>query len=107
MINGGFLGGTGEANRDNNYILDHVDRLRDFPVHIVHGRYDTVCHLYQAEALERALRGAGNSQVHYFITTAGTAASSPKPIPDCAPSSVIYRPPMVHCSRRPPIDAAC
>jgi proline iminopeptidase len=40
MINGGFLGATGKANRDTNYILDHVDRLRDFPVHIVHGRYD-------------------------------------------------------------------
>jgi len=71
MINGGFLGGAGEANRDNNYILDNADRLTDFPVHIVHGRYDRVCHLYQAEALVRALRGAGNSQVHYFITTAG------------------------------------
>jgi proline iminopeptidase len=66
MINGGLLGATGEANRDNNYILDHVDRLRNFPIHIVHGRYDRVCHLYQAEALVRALRGAGNSEVHYF-----------------------------------------
>ena len=71
MINGGFLGGAGEANRDNNYILDHVDRLRDMPVYIVHGRYDRVCHLYQAEALVRALRSAGNRAVTYFITTAG------------------------------------
>jgi proline iminopeptidase len=78
MINGGFLGGTGEANRDNNYILDHVDRLRDFPVHIVHGRYDRVCHLYQAEALVRALRGAGNNQVHYFITIAGHSSLEPE-----------------------------
>jgi proline iminopeptidase len=29
MINGGFLGG--EANRDNNYILAHIARLRDIP----------------------------------------------------------------------------
>jgi proline iminopeptidase len=71
MINGGFLSADGEANRDNNYILDHVDRLRDIPVHIVHGRYDRVCHLYQAEALVRALRNAGNNTVSYFITTAG------------------------------------
>ncbi len=71
MINGGFLGGRGEANRDNNYILDHVDRLRDIPVFVVHGRYDRVCHLYQAEALVRALRTAGNNAVEYFITTAG------------------------------------
>jgi proline iminopeptidase len=78
MINGGFLGATGEANRDNNYILGHVDRLRDIPVHIVHGRYDRVCHLYQAEALVRALRGAGNNKVHYFITTAGHSSLEPE-----------------------------
>ena len=66
-----FLGAGGAANRDNNYILDHIARLRDIPVHVVHGRYDRVCHLYQAEALVRALRDAGNNAVSYFITTAG------------------------------------
>jgi proline iminopeptidase len=71
MINGGFLGAGGEANRDNNHILDHAARLRDIPAHVVHGRYDRVCHLYQAEALVRALRDAGNNAVNYFITTAG------------------------------------
>lgn len=71
MMNGGFLGGAGEDNRENNYILDRVDRLRDIPTHVVHGRYDRVCHLYQAEALVRALRAAGNGDIHYFITTAG------------------------------------
>jgi hypothetical protein len=71
MINGGFLRAGGEANRDNNYILDHVDRLKEIPVHIVHGRYDRVCHLYQAEALVRALRAVGNNEVNYFITMAG------------------------------------
>src|SRR4051794_34971102 len=71
MINGGFLGGSGEANRDNNYILDHVARVRDIPVHVVHGRYDRVCHLYQAEALVWALRNSGNGAVSYSITTAG------------------------------------
>jgi proline iminopeptidase len=78
MINGGFLGGGGEANRDNNYILDHAERLRDIPVHIVHGRYDRVCHLYQAEALVQALRGAGNNAVNYFITTAGHSSFEPE-----------------------------
>lgn len=71
MINGGFLGASREANRDNNYILDHIARLKDIPVHVVHGRYDRVSHLYQAEALVRALRNAGNNAVNYFITTAG------------------------------------
>ena len=71
MINGGFLGAGGEANRDNNYILDHIARLRDILVRVVHGRYGRVCHLYQAEALVRALRDAGNNAVNYFITAAG------------------------------------
>ena len=71
MINGGFLDAGGAPNCDNNYILDHIAGLRDIPVHVVHGRYDRVCHLYQAEALVRALRDAGNNAVNYFITTAG------------------------------------
>jgi proline iminopeptidase len=78
MINGGFLCAGGEANRDNNYILDHVDRLKEIPVHIVHGRYDRVCHLYQAEALVRALRAAGNNEVNYFITMAGHSSLEPE-----------------------------
>jgi proline iminopeptidase len=78
IINGGFLGGAGEANRDNNHILDHVTRLRDIPVNIVHGRYDRVCHLYQAEALVRALRSTGNNAVNYFITTAGHSSFEPE-----------------------------
>jgi proline iminopeptidase len=78
MISGGFLDANGEANRDNNYILDHVARLRDIPVNVVHGRYDRVCHLYQAEALVRALRSAGNNAVNYFITTAGHSSFEPE-----------------------------
>ena len=61
-----------------NHILDHVARLRDIPVHVVHGRYDRVCHLYQAEALVRALRDAGNNAVNYFITTAGHSSFEPE-----------------------------
>ena len=77
MINGGFLGGSGESNRDNNYILNRADRLKEIPTHIVHGRYDRVCHLSQAEALVRALRAAGNNQISYFITTAGHSLLEP------------------------------
>ena len=78
MVSGGFLGGSGDADRDNNYILDHVHRIKDIPVHIVHGRYDRVCHLYQPEALVRSLRGAGNNDVNYFITTAGHSSLEPE-----------------------------
>lgn len=78
MINGGFLCADGEAARGNNHILDHIGRLEDIPTHIVHGRYDRVCHLYQAEALVRALRAAGNNDVHYSITTAGHSGFEPE-----------------------------
>jgi proline iminopeptidase len=78
MSNGGFLGAGGQVNRDNNYILDHIARLRDIPVNVVHGRYDRVCHLHQAEALVRALRGVGNDAVNYFITTAGHSGFEPE-----------------------------
>ena len=44
----------------------------------MHGRYDRVCHLYQAEALVRALRSAGNSGVKYFITTARHSSFEPE-----------------------------
>ena len=78
MISGGFLGSGRAPNRDNNYILDHIARLRDIPVHVVHGRYDRVCHLYQTEALVLAMRGAGNNAVNYFITTAGHSSFEPE-----------------------------
>src|SRR4051794_27358678 len=54
----GFSMANGEANRDNSYILDNIVGLTDIPVNVVHGRYDRVCHLYQAETLVRALRSA-------------------------------------------------
>ena len=78
MTNGGFLGGSGEMNRNNNYILDHIHRIKDIPVHVVHGRYDRVCHLYQSEALVRSLCAIGNNGVNYFITTAGHSSLEPE-----------------------------
>ena len=80
MVNGGFLGG-GAANRDNNYILEHIARLRDIPVHVVHGRYDRVCHLYQAEALVRALAMPAITRSAISSRRLGTAALSPKSTP--------------------------
>lgn len=71
FMNGAFLGGAGEANRDQNYILENVARIRDIPVHIVHGRYDLVCPLFQAEELVRALRAVGNTAIDYRVTAAG------------------------------------
>ncbi len=70
FMNGAFLGGSGEGNRDQNYLLAHCDRLKDIPVAIVHGRYDLVCPLFQAEELVAALKQAGNTQIDYRVTNA-------------------------------------
>jgi putative ABC transport system substrate-binding protein len=54
MINGGFLGAGGEPNRDNNYILDHVARLKEIPVHIggaaLQWESDSVLHILKASS---------------------------------------------------------
>ncbi len=54
-----------------NYIIDNAGKLKDIPVHIVHGRFDLVCPLSQAEALNAALTKAGNPPKTYEKTTAG------------------------------------
>lgn len=72
FMNGAFLGGkSGEANRENNYLLENIAALKDIPVHIVHGRFDVVCPLFQAEELVAALKAAGNTRIDYRRTPAG------------------------------------
>lgn len=71
FMNGAFLGGAGGENRDNNYILENIHRIKDIPVHIVHGRYDAVCPLFQAEDLVAALKKAGAEKIDYRVTVAG------------------------------------
>lgn len=70
FLNGAFLGGQGEANRNQNYLLEHAHRLNGIPIHIVHGRFDQVCPLSQALELVRAIRQVGGN-VTLAITTAG------------------------------------
>jgi proline iminopeptidase len=38
----------------DNYLLDHIDRIRHIPAVIVHGRYDVVCAVVNAWDLHRA-----------------------------------------------------
>lgn len=72
FMNGAFLGGrSGAGNRDNDFILQNAARLKDIPVHIVHGRFDMVCPMFQADDLVRALRAAGNEDVTLYRTAAG------------------------------------
>lgn len=71
FMNGGFLGGSGEANRTQNSILDNIEKIKDIPIHIVHGRFDQVCPLGQADSLVDALKKAGAKHVNYKIMPAG------------------------------------
>jgi proline iminopeptidase len=57
-----------------NHLLDSVAKFAHIPVHIVHGRFDQVCPLTQAEILVDALRGAGAKPASYIKTTAGHSA---------------------------------
>ncbi len=71
FMNGAFLGGTGEGNRGQNFILENVRRIKDIPVHVVQGRYDVVCPMFQAEELVFALKQAGARDIDYRLTPAG------------------------------------
>jgi proline iminopeptidase len=56
-----------------NYLLEHVDRIRDIPAVIVHGRYDVVCPFMNAWDLHRAWPEAELK----IIANAGHAATEP------------------------------
>lgn len=71
FMNGAFLGGTGESNRGQDFILESAATIAQIPTWIVHGRYDQVCPLFQAEDLVRALREAGAPAVTLIRTAAG------------------------------------
>ena len=72
FMNGAFLGGKGgEANRANNYLLENVAALKDIPLHIVHGRFDVVCPVFQADELVAALKATGHTRIDYRRTPAG------------------------------------
>jgi proline iminopeptidase len=68
FMHGAFLDGE---NRNQNYILENLAIIAHLPIRIVHGRYDQVCPLTQAEALMQGLVDAGAKNVTYRITNAG------------------------------------
>jgi proline iminopeptidase len=57
----------------DNYLLEQVDRIRDIPAVIVHGRYDVVCPFMNAWDLHRAWPEAELQ----IIANAGHAATEP------------------------------
>jgi proline iminopeptidase len=62
----------------DNYLLDHIDRIRHIPAVIVHGRYDVVCPVMNAWDLHRAwpeaelkiIRDAGHAATERGIADA-------------------------------------
>jgi len=70
FMNGAFLGGA--TNRDNNYLLENVDKIAHLPIYIVQGRFDQVCPRFQADDLVAALKKANPTvKLEYHVTTAG------------------------------------
>ena len=53
------------------YLTNNVSKISGIPVHIVHGRYDQVCPLAQADVLVDALGKVGRKPTSYVKTTAG------------------------------------
>ena len=62
------------VSRREDYILGAVDRIKDIPIHIVHGQYDQVCPRSMADELVAALEAAGAAKVYYVLTPAGHSA---------------------------------
>jgi proline iminopeptidase len=62
------------VNRREGYILNNVGRIKDIPIHIVHGQYDQVCPRANADELVAALEAAGAAKVYYVLTPAGHSA---------------------------------
>jgi len=56
------------------YLIDNAAKLAHIPAHIVHGRFDEVCPLTQADILVTALRKAGTEPASYIKTIAGHSA---------------------------------
>ena len=62
----------------DNYLLDHIDRIRHIPAVIVHGRYDIICPVLNAWDLHRAwpeaslriIRDAGHASTEPGIVSA-------------------------------------
>ena len=57
----------------DNYLLDHIDRIRHIPAVIVHGRYDIICPVLNAWDLHRAWPEASLR----IIRDAGHASTEP------------------------------
>lgn len=71
FMNGCYLGGkSGEGNRDSNFIMENIDRIKAIPTYIVHGKYDQVAPFVDAQELYDGLTALG-AGVELMPTDAG------------------------------------
>jgi len=71
FMNGCYLGGkSGEGNRDSNFIMENIGRIKAIPTYIVHGKYDQVAPFADAQELYDGLK-ALRAQVELQPTDAG------------------------------------
>ena len=59
--------------RQSNHIMDNLDKIKDIPMFIVHGKYDQVCPFDDAEELTDGLKKRGGTPM-LFITNSGHSA---------------------------------
>lgn len=78
FMHGAFLGGT---NRNQNYIVENVAKIRNIPTQIVQGRYDMVCPRNQADDLVNAWIAVQSDEkkrpVLHILDNAGHSWSEP------------------------------
>lgn len=53
------------------HLIDNVPKIAHIPMHIVHGRFDQVCPMTQADVLVAAIRKAGAEPASFIRTNAG------------------------------------
>lgn len=59
--------------KDSNYILNNIDKIKNIPTHIIHGQYDYICPPALAYELHQGL----NKSKLVYVKNAGHASSEP------------------------------
>jgi proline iminopeptidase len=69
---------TNDCFLPKDYIINNLDKIKDIPTSMVHGRYDWVCLPEWATQLHKKLNEAGNKDVEIVRTVAGHSAYEPE-----------------------------
>jgi proline iminopeptidase len=70
-----FINKSFFPNKNDNYILENIQKIKDIPLYMVQGEYDIVCPIESAFLIKKALPNA-----HLSIVTIGGHDRSEKPM---------------------------